>query len=275
MLSTRPGSFVRVAPVKRARDNRRAGVPPTPFIVFASPRSGSSWLVDLLDSHPRIAAYAELFLPGDRTTPDYGRKDLPRFEATVTPRFRVSLVPARLSYLRRLYGARPDIDAVGFKLMYRHPEVHRGLLPYLAARRTRVVHLVRENALEQVVSWETSVARGRFRAHVGEEVSTSAIAIDPGALLARLDKLQRDVARARRTLARWRLPTLDLSYERLRESPGAELARVAGFLEVEPRDWEPRSSLLRLNPASVRDLIENINEVEPALARRGQAWMLG
>jgi hypothetical protein len=231
--------------------------------------------VDLLDSHPRIAAYAELFLPGDRTTPDYGRKDLPRFEATVTPRFRLSLAPARLSYLRRVFAARAGIDAVGFKLMYGHPEVHRGLLPYLAARRTRVVHLVRENALEQVVSWETSVSRGRFRAHTGEEVYTRAVAIDPEALLARLDKLQRDVSRARARLARYRLPTLDVSYERLRESPHTELARVAGFLEVEPREWEARSTLLRLNAVSVRELIENLDSVEPALARRGQAWMLG
>ena len=59
---------------------------PTAFVVFTSPRTGSSWLIDLLDSHPRIAAYAELFLPGDRSTPDYGSQDLPRFEAALTPR---------------------------------------------------------------------------------------------------------------------------------------------------------------------------------------------
>ncbi|MEP7223760.1 MAG: hypothetical protein ABI783_02215, partial [Actinomycetota bacterium] len=57
-----------------------------------------------------------------------------------------------------------------------------GLLPYLSARRTRAVHLVRENALDQVVSWETSVARGLFRAHSAERVHDIAVRIDIAAL---------------------------------------------------------------------------------------------
>ena len=97
---------------------------PTAFVVFTSPRTGSSWLIDLLDSHPRIAAYAELFLPGDRSTPDYGSQDLPRFEAALTPRWRITRVPARLRYLRRVFAARDGVGAAGFKLMYGHPEVH-------------------------------------------------------------------------------------------------------------------------------------------------------
>jgi LPS sulfotransferase NodH len=247
----------------------------TPFVVYASPRSGSSWLVDLLDSHPRIAAYAELFLPGDRSHPSYGSLDLPRFEATLQPRFRVSLVPARLAYLRRVLARRPGIDAVGFKVMYHHPEVHPGLMPYLALRRARAVHLIRENALEQVVSWETSIARGSFRAYAGDIVPRVAVRVEPDVVLNRLDELERDVAYARRTLARYRLPTLEVAYELLCDSPRAELGRIAAFLGLEPREWEPRSTLVRMNVGTLRATVENLDEVEPALARTGRAWMLG
>jgi hypothetical protein len=101
----------------------------TRFIVFTSPRSGSSWLIDLLDAHQRVGAYAELFLPGDRTEPSYGSKDLPRFEATLPPGAssrRVMLAPRRIAYLNRLYS-KSEMDAVGFKLMYGHPRMHPGL----------------------------------------------------------------------------------------------------------------------------------------------------
>lgn len=248
---------------------------PTVFVVFTSPRTGSSWLIDLLDSHPRIAAYAELFLPGDRSTPEYGSRDLPRFEATLTPRWHITRVPARLGYLRRVFAARDGVGAAGFKLMYGHPEVHRGLLADLAVRRTRAVHLVRENALEQVVSWETSVARGQFRAHSDEQVAELSIRLDTATLPKRLAEAQLRVERARKILRRYRLPSLEVTYERLRHEPTGELGRIAAFLDVEPREWAPSSSLVVMNARAWRNTVDNAAGVEGTLAGTPFAWMLG
>lgn len=248
---------------------------PTAFVVFTSPRAGSSWLIDLLDSHPRIAAYAELFLPGDHSTPDYGSQDLPRFEAALTPRRRITRVPARLGYLRRVFAARDGIGAAGFKLMYGHPEVHRGLLADLAVRRTRAVHLVRENALEQVVSWETSVARGQFRARSGEQVADLSVSLDTATLPMRLAESQSRVERARKVLRRYRLQSLEVTYERLRQEPAGELGRIAAFLDVEPGEWAPSSSLVVMNARAWRNTVENAAWVEATLAGTPFAWMLG
>ena len=41
-----------------------SGGPSTRFVVLTFPRSGSAWLLSLLNSHPEIRAYRELFLPG-------------------------------------------------------------------------------------------------------------------------------------------------------------------------------------------------------------------
>ena len=35
---------------------------PVAFAVLTFPRSGSTWLMNMLDSHPEVAAYDELFL---------------------------------------------------------------------------------------------------------------------------------------------------------------------------------------------------------------------
>jgi LPS sulfotransferase NodH len=248
---------------------------PTAFVVFTSPRSGSSWLIDLLDSHPRIAAYAELFLPGDRTEVQYGSRDLPRFEATLDERRRLTFVPARLGYARRIFARRDGIGAAGFKLMYGHPHVHPGLLPYLAARRARAIHLVRENRLAQIVSQKTAEARGQFRAHEGEAVAAATIRLDIDETRQKLSELQGEQEQARQTLRRFRLAAHEVTYERIAASQSEELAGIAAFLGVEPRAWEARSTLAQMNPGSLRDIVQNVDEVEPGLAASGDAWMLG
>jgi len=258
--------------IRGARERR-----PTPFVVFTTPRSGSSWLIDLLDSHPRIAAYAELFIVRDRTPPDYGSRDVPRFEATLDElrgNGRATLLARRMRYLSRLFDRRPGVRAVGFKLMYLQASAHTGLVPYLAARRARVVHLVRANALEQIVSYEAAVARNLFRARRGDAVPEVTVRLDAPALPARLENMESEVVHARRTLARYRLPALEIVYERLAEATEGELARVVSFLGVEPVNWQTASPLVGASRVPRAELIENIDEVAAALAGTRFAWML-
>ena len=107
---------------------------PATFVVVTTQRSGSSWVVDLLDSHPSVACYAELFRVTDRTIADYGASRVPRFTVTLDvdadPTAR-RLLPRRLSYLRRLVREHDDARAVGFKLMYDQVPDHPGLVPAL------------------------------------------------------------------------------------------------------------------------------------------------
>lgn len=249
---------------------------PTAFVVLTSPRTGSSWLIDLLDSHPRITAYAELLLPADTSPPpDYGCRDLPRFAATLGSRRRITLVPERIRYLRRLFAPRAGIDAIGFKLMHRHVRAHPGLLPFLVVRRTRVINLVRENVLEQLVSWQTAVARGRFKSYSGDPLVEVSVHVDVQELSARLARREQRRARSRRALARHRLRWLDLSYEHILASPEEALGRVVDFLGVQPRVWPASSTLVRMNTGSWRASVENANEIEAALAGTTNAWMLG
>ncbi len=187
---------------------------------------------------------------------------------------RRSLLPRRVFYLNRLFAARPGIDAVGFKIMYGHPRVHAGLMPYLAVRRARVVHLVRANALDQVLSWETSVARSLFRARRGDVVPEVTVRLDAPALPTRLEKMESEVADARRMLARYRLPALEVVYEDLADTTGDELTRVVTFLDVEPTAWQAESLLVGANRATRAELIENLSEVRAALAGTRYEWML-
>jgi LPS sulfotransferase NodH len=238
----------------------------TPFILLAAPRSGSAWLVDLLNSHPDVTAYGELFQPEADEPSPYGNRDVRTFKAHLSdrPASRAGLVRRRISYVNAVYGSRSGAAAVGFKLMYRQASINPGLLPYLALRRARVVHLIRANVLDSVVSHEAARARGVFHIHRGEPVKKVRVQLDAGDLVNRLGQHEHSIASARSSLSRLRFRQLETFYEELIGRQGdAELVRILDFLGVGGRQLG--SSLVRVNDAPHAELIENYDEVRAAL----------
>jgi hypothetical protein len=125
------------------------------FIVLSTQRSGSTWVVDMLNSHPRVLAYSELFMHGGEGKPKWGREqDLPYWQTYARGKHRITKPYWLWRYLGQAYRERPGIDAVGFKLMYSQlTRISRPLMPALWLKRVRIIHLIRRNA--------TSCSRGR------------------------------------------------------------------------------------------------------------------
>ncbi len=245
------------------------------FVVLTFPRSGSTWLMSTLDSHPRIAAYDELFLGGEGVQPQPA--DVPDFASYLAgvPRLARRLVPLqRATYLRRVFRERPGIDAVGFKLIYGQARANVGLLPLFSLRRVRVVHLVRANLLEAVVSYEAGRASGVFHREPGAPAPDARIRLDAAGLRDRLGYMEWDVSRARVWLERYRIPRLEVAYEELVARHDETLSRILDFLGVEP-SAELRSPFVPVHEGSKLDVVENIDEVRSALAGTRYEWMLG
>src|SRR4051812_20114345 len=108
--------------------------PPTRFIVLATQRTGSTWLVEMLDSHPAIVAYEELFLARDAHGVTWGREDREFFYAYYARRARRQWPLARvvwsLRYLEEMYSS-SSTEAVGLKLMYGQLQAYPWLLAYM------------------------------------------------------------------------------------------------------------------------------------------------
>lgn len=241
-----------------------------PFFVCSTQRSGSTWIVDLLDSHPAIAAYSELFLEGGTGTPDWGGgRDLPFWSAWRAGRLAAEAPLER--YLNQVFHPRPGVRAAGFKLMYGQAGALPELLPALAARGARAVHLVRENLLDVVVSHEAAAARGIYHARGTAPADAAPVRLNAGELVARLTGSERSVVRARRRLAELGLPAIEIRYEDV-AADRAALTPALRLLEVEDRPL--RSSLRRLVRADHPAVIENYAEVGLALAGSRYAGML-
>lgn len=183
----------------------------TKFIVLSTQRSGSTWLIDILNNLENTTAYGELFLRQKRTW-DAGSLDYPRFsEAKLKgPAVRPLSTFAYLDGLYRMPGP------VGFKLMYSQVRVYPEILVYLCRHHVRVVHLVRRNHLDVVISGAITAKTDQAHLLSGQpEPNDIRIEINPETLINRLKKLQRNIMIARKPLRWCRLPHIEVTYEDL------------------------------------------------------------
>jgi len=250
---------------------------PTTFVVLTTQRSGSSWLVDLLNDHPGVAAYAEMFRVTDTTVSDYGATEVPRFEAVLSrgnESTSKALVGRRYLYLRDLERAHPGAQAVGFKLMYDQTRDHPGLMSLLVLRRTRFIHLVRRDLLGGILSFDRAEQRGRWRYHEGDAIPGARVRADTSGLLRRLDERELEIERFRRRLRRLPSKVVEVAYEDLSERCDEVLQRVLRFLGVTPSTTELTSSLVRSAPVRSSEVLENPDDVRAALMGTRFEWLV-
>lgn len=246
---------------------------PTPFLLLTKSRSGSKWLVELLDSHEQVAVFGELF-GGPEVRSDYGAQGFQRFDDYLARRRDRRVLPLawhRLSCLGKLHAARPEARAVGVKLVYGHALT--GVFEYLAIRRARVLHLFRANLLDAALSWELARARGFRGGRRGEPLPAARARLDPVTLRDRLEQHELQIASARSRIRHYRLPALEVCYEELVARGDETLERILRFLGVEPAIASLRSTFVSVDSAR-EDALENLAEVREALSGTRFEWML-
>lgn len=248
-----------------------------PFILLATQRTGSSWVQEMLNSHPEIRVHTELFLAGASGYPRWEPSQI-EFLDSYLERHMAGAGPIarsywRLRYLRRIFQ-QPGIRAVGFKFMYdqirRSPEV----MAYAAARQVGVVHLIRRNLLDTVISAKLAATTGLY--HLAGDARTpvpwwpskkveTTVRLHVPDVLRELDLLTRERRRIRAWLRVTRTPVCELEYEALAANRYA-FAPVLVFLGLSERDTSLLDSgLQKLQTRPQTDVLENFTEVREAL----------
>jgi LPS sulfotransferase NodH len=243
----------------------------TRFVLLSTQRSGTSWFMERLARHPHVGGYGEVLLRGVEGWSNWppGAADRPFFTTYLKERDTAS---SRLRwhrdlfrYLDYLYEPRHNFRAIGFKLMYpqviRHPEI----LVYLRARQVRVLHLLRTNLLDIVLSREAMKARRFVHARTPEQQETVRIHVDIAHLLRGLARLEGERRIAKLILRAIDVTAHEVTYESLLEDDAC-LADALRFLGIGVDSVESLSAvMLRLAPQSHRASIDNYDEVEAKL----------
>lgn len=259
----------------RSRDPEEPGAR---FIVLTTPRSGSTWFIDVLSGFPGTTAYTELFLPRRKPreeramswrTADYLDRTLrgrPLFCET-SP----GLTGRPFSVVAYLNDVYRQPGAVGFKVMYSNLVRYPELWAYAVARRLRVVHLVRSNLLDVVVSERVSRTSRTVHRVAGEPaVAIEPVWIDPAEAVAEVRHMHRRLRSMRAILGVCAMPRLEVEYEAVARDPDG-FGPICDFLSIERMEPVPASWLEKLVKQPAAEVIGNHGEVARALDAAGLA----
>ncbi len=244
----------------------------TKFVVLTTNRSGSVWVMSTLNEAPGVTAQGELFLPRPRVKDRRWDTDfaLPRY--IERPADGPSIRPFSVfAYLADLYR-RPG--KVGFKLMYaqlgRYPEI----LAYLIGHRVRVVHLIRRNHLDVLLSYAIKAKIGQAHLLPGQSAPDDLrVELDTEKLDKQLAWLQKKQNVARRLLSGCRLPHLEVAYEDLLRDH-EQFRPIWDFLSISSEESLPQSNLVKIRRGGHREVIGNYEQVQAALASSKFASLL-
>lgn len=242
------------------------------FIILTTQRSGSTWLMDMLDNHPNIKVYNELFLNMDNKSKwaDPNQPIFYNYEKTAPGKRPWKTI----KYLKNLYTYDGKYDAIGFKLMYDHLFRKPEILVNLISEGYKIIHLVRENPVDVMVSYAIAKQQKRFFAE--KEVENKKLYLEPLAFKKEVEKQDFKVNLARSIVKFLPNQVLSITYNDLRQDKDGTLDLITQFLGVPgvEKTGTVESSLKKLNQKSHAETIENYEEVKAIFAgtKFAQYW---
>jgi LPS sulfotransferase NodH len=233
-------------------------------IILTTQRTGSTFLVSCLRSHPDINCITELLVGAHLEPPAMFRSSRVLTKAS---RFIMSggWYPTRA--IRRFYAS-SDKPVTVFKIMYNQASI-RPTLNYLTRDKAiRVLHLRRRNLLKMHVS-QLLMPKKRnaiWEPHTTEPLPPVTTRVDPAAALEQMRRAREQYDFFERAFAGH--PRLRLVYEDLIEDQRlrpAEGRRICDFLGVSYRPMH--SSFIKLNPDSLEAMVTNYDELASAFTK--------
>ena len=213
--------------------------PISKFVVVMTGRSGSSYLIDLLNSSHSIDARGEQFS---------GMRSAKR----------------QLAWLKRVYRdpVAPEIGAIGFKTKVQDILDKDRFAELMREEEARVIVLRRKNIVKSVVSWFNAerlfAGTGEWNLG-GERSSSSPINVDSTLFAKRVSLMEQATMQLEEFCERLPAPRLYLHYEDLLTSLDTTLDAVFRFLDVPRTDT---SCGIRKNTSdNLREAIANFDEI--------------
>lgn len=221
---------------------------PVDFVILCLGRTGSTHLQSLLDSHPDVRCYGELFTDVDLAT-GYGES---RVETFIASRYEDPI-----AYLRAVTDG-VKARAIGFKLPTNSLRAFPEATSVLDDPTVRVVRLSRRNLLALLVSRRLLAATGVPQSTHGS-YGDARVRLEPRRCLTAFRHMEEDERRLDDLAGDH--STFRLDYEQL--VTGDRLEELQRFLGVAPEELNSWFSKLRTH--SLRYAVENWAEVETAL----------
>jgi LPS sulfotransferase NodH len=235
------------------------------FVVLTTQRSGSTWLIGILNQLENTTACDELFLNRHRIVgKKYWDSDFayPRFIDFQPEGWKKNRPFSVFTYLEELYQ---QPGSMGFKLMYSHLKAHPEILFYLMVKRISVIHLIRQNHLDVIVSRQVKHKTGRAHVLVGEQKPEKVlIELDTQTLIKTIQELQNKQDVIRKLLHRFHLRHIEVIYEDLVRDRD-RFNPIWNFMAIDTLGYLPPPKLVKIRRGGHAEVIRNYNEVKAVL----------
>ena len=229
------------------------------LFILAEPRSGSSWLMETLNSHPEIRLLGEILnqvqYPEIKAFPAGREKDFPEW----------------LEYLEIKLNASP-----GRKTRYSGCKILLNQLTLIGEdfadcflnhyRDASFIFLTRGNLVAEQISLQLAHKYDIWHVKKMNQVALKKVTLAPAVLVANLEKSLRRRETVIQALKNRNSSFFSLPYEDLFADPGRALSGIFAFLGL--ADKKPVfSDEMKSNPFRPHEVIENYREVRAYLER--------
>jgi hypothetical protein len=166
-------------------------------------------------------------------------------------------------FLSKLYAENHNAEAVGFKVNYSQINRYSEIASWIKQTDLKIIHLIRNNLLKRLVSHK--IANIQNLCHSTQSVEAIKVHIDPKTLIDDFRRRQKRFAKyTNRFKDIFEVPFLEVSYESLVTDFNSEIQKVLKFLDIDTFK-QLTSELVKINPDSLEDIVENYEEVKQAI----------
>ena len=245
------------------------------FIILTAGRSGSTYLQRLLNSHPAVTCYDEIFNVTNKSENSFYS-----FCQRVYPKLSFLFLRGKFSgssfnfplthlfrqYIKFLYK-NPSGDKIGFKVIYHQLLYYYPLVDWLEKNSIPIIHLQRRNPLKAVLSHAKAKHTGVYVSTSETTLAFEKITVDPQVILDELALAENQKKSCDPIIQNH--PTLIIFYEDLFEKQPIALQDLGKFLKLEELSFTS-PNITKTNPENIRDMIQNYDAVVAALT--GTKW---
>lgn len=248
---------------------------PEKFIILSGGRSGSTYLQQLLDSHPTVTCYDEIFNVTNAQSHSFGTFCKKQFPITswMFLRGKISKWPFNFplrflfqQYIKFLFQEKQN-PAVGFKLTYDQLLHYNAIESWLKTNSVSVIHLQRKNPLKAAISLLKAKASGIYTVTSNDNPQNKKINIRPSEILDELKRQINEKLKCEEIIQNKR--TITIYYEDLFGKQSETIQTVAAFLKIDNNSFT-KPDIAKTNPQNLTDVLENYEEVKKLL--QGTEW---
>ena len=230
----------------------------TKFIIFGQSRSGSTLLLELLNSHPDIHCEGELFN---------------KFKLYIKSRFLLKIFRRFPQIYANYRQKKSHATVYGFKLFFFQVYFPEKFLRKLYRKGWKFIHVRRENIFNQSFSNIIAIETNYWHRYEGEEATHSTLKIPPERLLKVLKNRMRWKKKELSMMSVFDRHTVIYESDLLNEEKWQDtLIKVFKYLGVSPVAVETK--LKTTDSRSLSDRVENYNELMVTLKNSEYAYLI-